>query len=152
MKEKIVSYLELNAFCHATENHHKVEQALLNLIPSELKSVFLGKLRKIPVTGYYGNPIVVYKAKITYKEGAQEVVKNILSRMDVFDSKEIYRTLGDRVNKGSIFLRLDKQKAYLGEIKLSGGDDIIQVRIALMPHLRDFEKVKYALRLLGLKE
>ena len=65
------------------------------------------------------------EAKITR---AKEI-KNILSLLSEEDVRQIIDTIELRVDNESFFyMRLDKQEAYLGNLRLSSGEDVISVR------------------------
>lgn len=150
-REKIISSVELETFCHATESSEKVERALFSLVPRELRDKLSEKLRYATLRGHHGNPIIFYRLKIGRGEGGQEIAEHILKSLDEVDARILYRSLDARTHKGSLFLRLDKQAAYLGELRLLESDDVIKVRIRFLPHIRGPDKIRLALGSLGLK-
>ncbi len=150
-KEKIVSSIEIETFSHATEKREKVIKALLNLIPESLRNNVLDKLNYNTVQGYYGNPIIFYKVKISKDQGAQDIAKYILSNIDEIDREIIFRNIDERIDKSNFYLRVNKQNAYFGKITLHDGDDIIKIKISFLPHIRGQEKIISSLKKLGLK-
>jgi len=57
------------------------------------------------------------------------------------------RTLKLRLDSsGHLYLRLDKQRAYLGEIRVYDGDDVIRVRVKLSPQARQIALSKSSLK------
>jgi len=111
--------LYARAFAHATEDLEKVKTAMENALgPQELKI--------LKTEGVHGNPIVILEAEIS---DPQEVPR-FLSRLSREDLETILRTLDNRVDEGcNLFIKLDKQSAFGGLLRLDQGDDVISVRI-----------------------
>ncbi|RLE66859.1 MAG: exosome protein [Thermoprotei archaeon] len=148
-KEKIISALFLESFCHATENCEKVKKAMLNLLPSDVWEKV--KISEVPLEGHYKNPIVIIKFEIRDKTSAQEAVEYIFSELDEIDKKIIIDSLDLRTDSSNLYLRFDKQQAYLGKTRLLQGDDVIKAKISFMPHIRRRHSIEHALEILGLK-
>jgi len=149
-KEKVVALLEIETFAHATEDREKVLKAIFNLIPENIRDHLKDNILYVNLQGHHGNPITLYRLKVEGDQ-AQEIARNIFSKMESFDSKLLISSLEDRSDKRSLYLRLDKQCAYLGLFKLLQGDDVIKIRVCFLPHIRGIEKIKQALSALGLK-
>jgi len=83
------------------------------------------------LTGYYGDPILFIKLTIDDSKVAESVLARILSNLSERDLHEALRErskLGR--HGGKIYLRFDKQAAYLGSFKIMDKDPIrIQVNI-----------------------
>ncbi len=146
MVEKLVSSLVLETIAHATEDLGKVKIALLNLLPPDLRKYYHGKVKIQELIGFHGNPISLLKLYITKQEHAQLTLINMLSGMEDFDLNELINTLSLRLDSSSnLYIRFDKQAAYLGKLRIMQGDDVIKVRVSFLPHIRGLEKVKYAI-------
>lgn len=131
MKTKVkVSELSLSTISHATEDKNKVNKALLNVIPPELRNET--ELSEVILKGYYKNEIRIIKTVFRSKK-AEEVFRYILRGLDDFSKGIIIATLSNRTDKkGShMYLRLDKQMAYLGKLMLREGDDVIKITVTL---------------------
>lgn len=127
MNEEINVKIRIEAFCHATEDLSKVLTALQNVAGVELKNYGYNKL-----LGHWKNPIihVYYEFK---NEEALNVLKNIISRIDEKYKKEISSKIELHLDEqGKLYLHLDKQEAYKGNLILSYKDDIIKVVIHAM--------------------
>ena len=121
MRKKVVS-IEISLFAHATEDPEKVKKAFQNILPSErIEEV---TLRKRTLKGEYGNPIIHYKAKITKPEITEAVLRKIGDNLPQYDKEMLDWELKRRLEKGSLYLRLDKQAAYLEKYKLCNADPI----------------------------
>ena len=127
---------------HATEDIDKVKQAILNILPQNLRSKV--SIEEETIVGYYGNPIVRLKIVLEGSD-ALEFVKNILSKMSESDKRLLLSTLDARYNRktNELYLRLSKQDAYLGSIILYDGDDVIKIVItfAYKRSLKDVQKL-----------
>ena len=111
--------LHARTFSHATEDPEKVKLAFINAV-GEMD------LRITDTEGHHGNPIRVIEGET--KEA--RAISEFFSRLSSDDLETIIRTIDARTDEGcNLFLRIDKQGAYDGKIKLSDGDDVVSVRI-----------------------
>jgi RNA binding exosome subunit len=116
--------IKVETFCHATEDLNKVIAALNNITGMETKNYRIDKL-----LGHWRNPIMYVYTEFEKYE-ALNVLKNIISKMEDNDKKEINSKIHLYLDEqGKLYLRFDKQEAYKGKIILSNKDDIIKVVI-----------------------
>ncbi len=122
----------ISTIAHATESYEKVEKALINIIDPDLKNIYQSRIFYEDTTGYYKDPIRIYRLKIS-GDDSERVVKWIMSRLSKSEFETILLSLEDRYDKRSrrMFIRLSKQDAFLGEISLGFDDDIIHVSIGV---------------------
>lgn len=133
---KPVLNLEATAFAHATENLEKVKTALLNVFPTKLRGELEGEVKVSMLHGFYGNVIYVIKITMDKPELASMVFGAILEKLPYEDVKRIEATLEQRLDSsGNLHIRLDKQHAFLGRIRVYDGDDVIKVRAKLSRHI-----------------
>ncbi|NKE36995.1 RNA-binding protein [Natronococcus sp. JC468] len=106
-------YVDLRAFCYATEDEKRVEQALRTFLPEEFE------IDRAESEGHYGDRILVLSARV---ENADDV-RHVLSRLaDLEDLDGLLGELDDRVTENTeLFLRLDKQAAFGEEVRLGEG-------------------------------
>lgn len=140
--------VELAVHVHATESYDKVKQALLSLIPDSARGdvVFDEQV----LEGHYGNPITRIVARIRGAR-AREVLEHIASRLGDVDKKLLKTMLENRYDSrsGRLYLRVSKQDAYLGHVRLLDSDDVIKITIVLRGSPR-LEEVLGILQELGL--
>lgn len=138
-KHYVVSNLVLNVFAHSTEDSGKVRQAVLNVLPSQLRTKAL--IEEQVVQGHYGNPITLVTVRLKDKEDEIQAFRHILCSLNPTDRSLLTATLHRRVgSKNSlIYLRLSKQDALSGKIMLMDGDDVIKVSATIVgvKNLRD---------------
>lgn len=121
-----VAYVDIRFFAHATEDADKVIEAVQNVLPSGHTEDIVFNKRNL--RGHYGNPITFFEAKIKNKEAIRALVENLSSRLSVLDKETLHREIHLHVEKGSLYVRLDKQAAFEGKLKLCTSDPI-RIRI-----------------------
>lgn len=121
-----IAYIDIRFFVHATEDLDKVVEAVQRVIPSDYMDDIVFK--KANLKGHYGNPITLFQTRIKKKEIIKAFVENLSSRLDNLDKEMLRREIDLHVEKGSLYVRLDKQAALQGELKLCTADPI-RVRI-----------------------
>jgi RNA binding exosome subunit len=110
--------VHFRVFCHATEDEDKVAQALK--LASGLEDI----TREV-TEGYHGNPIIILEAFVKEKRRS----KDLFSKLSEVDLQEILVSLDRRMDDDcNLYLRLDKQEAYLGNLKMTTSDDAIAIR------------------------
>jgi len=117
----LIKSVDIRVFVHATEDKEKIMAALKNIIKSDFNII------EEHYEGYYGNLIIVISCTIE-NEKAEEILNTILDNLSRPDKDNILKTFYDRIGKGNTFhIRLNKQKAYLGEYTISDADDVIKL-------------------------
>ena len=120
----MIHNISYRAFVYGTENQEKVETAIKTLFPSSLPQSELTE-------GYYKNSVLILSDKITKKRETRNFVK-ILNELPVPDKKRISHQLENKIDdNGNLFLRFDKQRAYLGDLKVVEHGDSIHVKIKI---------------------
>jgi hypothetical protein len=117
-----IAYMDIRVFAHATEDPEKVQTAVRNLLPDELAQVIF--FEKTDLTGHHGNPITLFTAKLTDKKMLLRALEKIGSGLNSLDKEELNDNLKLHLEKGNMYLRFDKQSAFLGAFKFSQNDPI----------------------------
>ncbi|WP_247009415.1 RNA-binding protein [Halorientalis litorea] len=105
-------YIDLRAFCYATEDEKRVEQALRTFLPED------HEVERTTSEGHHGDRIVVLSARIERADG----MRHALSQVAELDGAHLRDELDERVDENcSLFLRLDKQAAFSGRTELGEG-------------------------------
>jgi len=122
MKKSLsISSAEVSVFSYSTEDETKVQRAVLNTFPQELAGVI--RFSSQSLKGHYNDKMIVLKAEM--KKEAQHFAEHLLSRFTPMDRRRLLDELGDRVDiSGNLYLRLNKQEAFLGNIELGESDPI----------------------------
>jgi RNA binding exosome subunit len=117
-----IAYIDIRVFAHATEDTEKVQTAVRNLLPEKLAENII--FEKTTLTGHYGNPITLLAAKLTDKKLLPTALEKIGSCLGSLDKEELSRDLKLHIDKGNLYLRFDKQSAYLGNIRFTQNDPV----------------------------
>jgi RNA binding exosome subunit len=114
--------LTLRTHCHATEEEHRVAQALA-LLAGEATP------QRASAEGHHGNPIVVLEVSLA-KSKADAVWSRIRAAPAI--AAQLAAEAERRTDDACVFYaRFDKQRAYQGELALTQGDDAIHLRSKL---------------------
>ncbi|MEM1545827.1 MAG: RNA-binding domain-containing protein [Candidatus Methanomethylicia archaeon] len=140
MSQKLrVRSIKLETFGHETEDEEKVIKALLNIVPERLRNII--NLTMLTVKGHFNNKIKVFKVKVENLL-ANETLDYIIKSLSRDDKEFIRNTIDMRFNRGVLYIRFDKQKAYLGSLELTDySDDIIKTEIVFNPRVKDKESI-----------
>jgi len=129
-----VADIEIRAFAHATEDLNKVLEAIQQILPKEHLDEITFKKRKLK--GHYGNPIQLIETKIKKKEILSKILEKITKELNEIDKEILSRELDRHIDKGSLYLRLDKQAALQNEIRMKSADPI-HIRIRFRKERRE---------------
>jgi len=111
-------------FVYGTENEEKVREAIKTLFPNSSPQTDITE-------GYFKNQVLILHDKITRNRDIKEFVK-LLDNLDSQVKKRILNELDSKMDdKGNLFLRFDKQRAYLGNLKVIEHGDAIHVKIKI---------------------
>jgi len=117
-----IAYMEIRVFAHATEDPDKVQTAVRNLFPLELAETLV--FEKASCTGHHGNSIILFTAKLCDKKLLPVAIEKIGSSLSAIDKEELSREFKLHLEKGNLYLRFDKQSAFLGSAKFTQNDPI----------------------------
>jgi len=122
-------YLRFRTFVNATESEDKVSKALTEVTGQE-------EQERSETQGHHGNPIVILETELKRKKD----IRKFFSLLDRDDIQRLLDSLEDRVDEDSHFyMRLDKQEAYLGRLRMAVDRDVIQVQGALVSYPKSRE-------------
>ncbi len=106
-------YVDLRTFAYATEDEKRVEQALREFLPED------AAVDRVENVGHHGDRIVILSTRIETADGMRHVLDR-LADLDEID--RVLDELDERVDeKCALFLRLDKQAAFRGQVRLGPG-------------------------------
>ncbi len=131
---KKIERILVSAVVHSTEDPEKVGEAISLLFPFEFD------INVYDAKGYYGNPIKYLEVEITKKKEIKEFWNHFINLLDDHEKAYLLDTLEYRIDdQNFLHIRIDKQKAYLGSLKIvESGDSIaIKVKIITYPAKRD---------------
>ncbi len=126
-----IDYIDIRTFAHATEDTDKVVKALRNLLPAEVAQDTT--FSRTALTGHHGNPITLFETRIKDRLAAQKAFAHLSLNLSMLERELLCDEIQNHIEKGKLYLRFDKQKAYLGEFKL-GQTDPIHFRVHFKKH------------------
>lgn len=110
-------YLDLRAFSYATEDERRVEDALGTLLPPDTE------VERTESSGHHGDPIVVLETRVETADEIRTIFDRLLGMESFADVQE---AVAERINENlAFFVRVDKQRAFQGEVAKGPG---IQIR------------------------
>mgnify|MGYP001137406994 CR=1 FL=1 len=117
-----IANIDIRFFAHATEDLNKVVEAAQHILPSNYIDDIIFK--RDVLRGHYGNPITLLETKIKEKEVIKAIVEKLSRGLSELDKETLLKEITLHVEKGSLYVRLDKQAALEGEFKLCTADPI----------------------------
>ena len=149
----MIHYIHLRTIAQATEDPEKVRSALKLLLPPPGQ---LAKKDSITVhdtvtTGYHGNSIIVMEAELKQNKDCQYVVDLIKEHLGPAGISQLAAELPQRVDDDcTLYIRFNKQEAYLGKLMTTTKSDSILVRIKIKAYPARADKaIQIARSLLG---
>ena len=124
----MIHNISYRAFVYGTENGEKVLNSIKTLFPNSSPQCEATE-------GYYKNSVLILYNKIDKKREIKDFVEK-LSTMNDPARKRILNRLEDKMDDdGNLYLRFDKQRAYLSDLKVvEHGDSIhLKIKIAAYP-------------------
>jgi len=144
LTKKEIVYVEISFLAHATEDQDKVLTAVRNLFyPKHFEELIITKKK---LRGEYGNPIILYETQLR-NEVAEVFLRNIGAALSFLDKESLLRKLALRLNKGNLYLRLDKQAALASKVKFCFSDPI---RVRIKFRSSKIEEITEIIRRLGM--
>jgi len=127
--------VELSVFIHATEDRAKVIKAVRGLFPKDAE---FPSYTETNLDGYFGDPITTLSFVVKNRRPASELFDYIVENMDSLDYVTLLDELSQRIDETkNLYLRFDKQKAYVSKFVLNRHDSI-RVKVSLLvPHKAD---------------
>jgi RNA binding exosome subunit len=117
-----IAYIDLRFSVHATEDLDKVLEAVKRILPADYVNKI--EFQRDNLEGHFGNPIILFETRIKGKEIIKGFIDNLSSGLSELDKDALLREIDLHVENGSLYLRLDKQSAYQGQLKLCSADPI----------------------------
>lgn len=127
---------------HATEDEGRVIKRMVSLLPLSEERIKSSKLK-----GHFGNPVLLYKAKLTGAE-VDKFVQALFSSLSAGDRKKLEYELPKHLDEhGALYLRISKQLLFENKIATSE-TDVIRIKLKLKGSFKPHEKLSYYRRLL----
>jgi RNA binding exosome subunit len=113
--------VRISTIVHATEDSERVSRAIQGLFSSEMPAG--STIRR--VKGHHGNEISTIEFVARNAKQVERFLRNLWSGLSQLDRTEVFSSLASRIDSaGTLFLRIDKQEAFRGKIRLQDSDPI----------------------------
>jgi RNA binding exosome subunit len=127
--QRLVRQVEISVFIHATEDRAKVLRAVRNLFPRDAE---FPSYTETNLEGYFGDPITPLYFLVKNRRPASELFNHIVQNLSSLDYVTMLDELPQRIDETkNLYLRFDKQKAFLGKPALER-HDAIRVKVSLL--------------------
>ncbi len=129
--------IETRAYSRATEISERVSTAICGIFPEDVRQNV--SFSEEMAEGQSGDSISIVTGLLDNRNECEISLDYMLKQMEKKDRRAIKRTLDLRLNNNCVFfLRIDKQGAFLGKIRLAENADVIRTRI----YFRDSPRCK----------
>ena len=129
--------IEARAYSRATEISERVSTAICGIFPEDVRQNV--SFSEEMAEGQSGDSISIITGLLDNRNECEISLDYMLKQMEKKDRRAIKRTLDLRLNNNCVFfLRIDKQGAFLGKIRLADNADVIRTRI----YFRDSPRCK----------
>jgi RNA binding exosome subunit len=134
LRQEPIQSVEISTIAHATEDPSKVDNALQNLL-LDIHQPFTRRY----LEGHHGNPIVKIESKLTH-ENAARFAYTLIHHLSKSERLKLLRDLQlHSDDDGNLYIRVDKQKSFLGAIQMAE-EDPIRVKIKFNRLMGDSKK------------
>jgi len=144
----LFSGAEIKVVLHATESEDKILTSI-----NEVLSVPPDRFTIECFEGHWGNKLCLMTAALSSPEANTLAIK-VVSLLTVIDKSELESSFPKYMDeKGSLYIRLDKQRICRGKLSLSASDSI-RIRFKPVRRYKPVDSIiqSYKRRLLSLKE
>ncbi|MCW4023356.1 MAG: RNA-binding domain-containing protein [archaeon] len=118
-----IAYVDVRFCVHATEDEDSVLEAFHNVLPIENEEDAI-EFTETATEGHYGNPIIFFESRIKNKNAIKILLDNLSAKLSSLDKTALRDSLIRFFEKGSLYLRVDKQAAVQDKIRLVSSDPI----------------------------
>ena len=130
-----ITKVEARAYSRSTEVLDRVKTAVLNLYPPNFREDI--EITTTNTTSHIKHPIVIIEAVTQKKQIAEQTFDYIIQKLSIEDKIELKNTLHQRISeKCTLFVRIDKQAAFLDKIRLADTSDLVSVKVSVTMYPR----------------
>ncbi|HEX7515087.1 MAG TPA: RNA-binding domain-containing protein [archaeon] len=128
-RKKAIHSITVNVFVRSTEDESKVLAALRLIVPENVL------IERQPVTGHFGNSIVILKARTEQAQTIRLIIRAIRNKLSKCEfirlQEQILQHLSERC---TLVVKFNKQAAARGVLELGEDDSIVvRAKIAAYP-------------------
>ncbi|NHJ46289.1 MAG: hypothetical protein FK733_00740 [Asgard group archaeon] len=144
-----VKEITFSCSAHSTEDIEKVKQAILNLIPNELRSKV--EITDLELLGHAGNIIHLLELLVKSNRNVKASLQYLSEIIADLDKEFLFEEIEDRIDEENcVYMRFNKQEAFNERIVLDDKDNTIKVVIKFIIYKSEPDQIKNALVEYGL--
>jgi RNA binding exosome subunit len=137
----VIHYVTLRALAHATEDTSRVKEALDFFLSVAGVREEIKLIEEIQAEGHHGNPITILSVQLKRKADCMGFARFVRERFSEEDVALLREEMPERLDDDQVFhLRLDKQAAYLQQVKLTDSSDAIIAKVKIETYPKNREK------------
>ncbi|HYC20499.1 MAG TPA: RNA-binding domain-containing protein [Candidatus Bathyarchaeia archaeon] len=127
--KKAIHSISVTVFAHATENESKVLAALRLIVPEHVS------VDRLPVTGHFGNPMVILTARTEKASETRRIISAIKQKLPKDELMELREEIPQHLSQRCMLvMKFDKQAAARGFLQQGKEDPIVlRAKIAAYP-------------------
>jgi len=127
--KKAIHSISVSVFAHGTENEGKVLAALRLIVPESVS------VDRQPVTGHFGNPMVILAARTEKTHETHDIVGVLKQKLSKDELMELREQIPQRLNRRcTLVMKFDKQAAARGFLRQGNEDPIVlRAKMAAYP-------------------
>ncbi len=143
-----ISNLEIRYLVHATEDPSKVKKAASTLFPDDTPDT---QFQEKALKGHFGNTIIMVRMQVEDKKTVQAIIEKLATDLSEIDKRTMTEESNLCIDDDSLYLRLDKQAAFTGTLKLQKADPIcLRIKFQRAPNKKTQANILASARKLGL--
>jgi len=137
----VIHHITLRVLAHATEDVSRVREALDFFLSGAGVREGSKLIEELQAEGHHGNPITILSVQLKRKADCLGFVRFVRERFLKEDVAWLREEMPERLDDNQVFhLRLDKQAAYLQQVKLTASSDAITAKVKIETYPKNREK------------
>ena len=137
----MIHHITLRVLAHATEDVSRVREALDFFLSGAGVREGSKLIEELQAEGHHGNPITILSVQLKRKADCLGFVRFVRERFLKEDVAWLREEMPERLDDNQVFhLRLDKQAAYLQQVKLTASSDAITAKVKIETYPKNREK------------
>ena len=137
----MIHHIILRVIAHATEDISRVRAALDFFLSGAGVRGDSKLFEEIQAEGHHGNPITILSVQLKRKADCLGFAHFVRERFSEKDVEWLREEMPERLDDDQVFhLRLDKQAAYLQQVKLTDSSDAVIAKVKIETYPKNREK------------
>ena len=137
----MIHHITLRVIAHATEDVSRVKSALDFFLSGAGVREDSELIEELQAEGHHGNPITILSVQLKRKADCLDFARFVRDRFSEEDVARLRKEMPERLDDDQVFyLRLDKQAAYLQQVKLTYSSDAITAKVKIETYPKNWEK------------